>query len=193
MYFCIFVLFFILCNDILYFSFFFFFNDTATTEIYTLSLHDALPIRRRLGAARALDIFQPRSGPIDAPLHLLEEILVEPLVALHVIAHAGRRVEIDRLERPHERPAQGEALSDPDIDVLRRRIAVGDEAEGFFEQGALQTIHDEAVELALHHDRRLAGFDEEGAGALDDVGRRPRRWDDLSRRNEVGRIERMND
>src|SRR6266699_7164364 len=29
---------------ILYFVFFFFFNDTATTEIYTLSLHDALPI-----------------------------------------------------------------------------------------------------------------------------------------------------
>src|SRR6185369_5264101 len=27
------------------FLFFFFFNDTATTEIYTLSLHDALPIR----------------------------------------------------------------------------------------------------------------------------------------------------
>src|SRR2546421_10870321 len=31
-----------LCYDAL--SFFFFFNDTATTEIYTLSLHDALPI-----------------------------------------------------------------------------------------------------------------------------------------------------
>src|SRR2546430_17263756 len=28
--------------------FFFFFNDTATTEIYTLSLHDALPISRWL-------------------------------------------------------------------------------------------------------------------------------------------------
>src|SRR5688572_32861613 len=28
----------------LIFSIFFFFNDTATTEIYTLSLHDALPI-----------------------------------------------------------------------------------------------------------------------------------------------------
>src|SRR2546426_6663133 len=28
----------------LFSSFFFFFNDTATTEIYTLSLHDALPI-----------------------------------------------------------------------------------------------------------------------------------------------------
>src|SRR2546430_12821672 len=34
-------------------SFFFFFNDTATTEIYTLSLHDALPICR--GEARTRD------------------------------------------------------------------------------------------------------------------------------------------
>src|SRR6266550_9573196 len=30
---------------LLFFFLFFFFNDTATTEIYTLSLHDALPIR----------------------------------------------------------------------------------------------------------------------------------------------------
>src|SRR3989337_3253174 len=29
------------------FGCFFFFNDTATTEIYTLSLHDALPISKR--------------------------------------------------------------------------------------------------------------------------------------------------
>src|SRR3712207_7076805 len=34
-------------------SFFFFFNDTATTEIYTLSLHDALPIWRP-GTAKTL-------------------------------------------------------------------------------------------------------------------------------------------
>src|SRR2546430_14696067 len=32
---------------------FFFFNDTATTEIYTLSLHDALPICKRLDVAHA--------------------------------------------------------------------------------------------------------------------------------------------
>src|SRR2546430_14531439 len=31
-------------NPLQVFSHFFFFNDTATTEIYTLSLHDALPI-----------------------------------------------------------------------------------------------------------------------------------------------------
>src|SRR6266536_6715963 len=35
---------FVLTFFIFFFSLFFFFNDTATTEIYTLSLHDALPI-----------------------------------------------------------------------------------------------------------------------------------------------------
>src|SRR5215207_5364502 len=34
-------------NLLVLFIFFFFFNDTATTEIYTLSLHDALPIYPR--------------------------------------------------------------------------------------------------------------------------------------------------
>src|SRR3712207_8716577 len=35
------------------FLFFFFFNDTATTEIYTLSLHDALPISQPQGLSAA--------------------------------------------------------------------------------------------------------------------------------------------
>src|SRR2546430_14367678 len=39
----------------LYISLFFFFNDTATTEIYTLSLHDALPILFRTGGPGADD------------------------------------------------------------------------------------------------------------------------------------------
>src|SRR3712207_8619710 len=40
-----------------YISVVFFFNDTATTEIYTLSLHDALPICRTAGRRR------PRPAP----------------------------------------------------------------------------------------------------------------------------------
>src|SRR2546422_2217740 len=39
---------------------FFFFNDTATTEIYTLSLHDALPIFRRRASGRARAKRRPR-------------------------------------------------------------------------------------------------------------------------------------
>src|SRR2546430_4407695 len=38
--------------------FFFFFNDTATTEIYTLSLHDALPIYLARGAEEALGLLE---------------------------------------------------------------------------------------------------------------------------------------
>src|SRR3989442_11914430 len=43
--------------------FFFFFNDTATTEIYTLSLHDALPISPRMSSTSRRD-----SGVGLAPL-----------------------------------------------------------------------------------------------------------------------------
>src|SRR5215217_9500668 len=45
--------------------FFFFFNDTATTEIYTLSLHDALPISAPIGP-RA-DVQPPRGRPRRDP------------------------------------------------------------------------------------------------------------------------------
>src|SRR5256885_16572859 len=41
--------------------FFFFFNDTATTEIYTLSLHDALPISAR-AAVSAVPRFRGRAA-----------------------------------------------------------------------------------------------------------------------------------
>src|SRR3712207_9273480 len=39
---------------------FFFFNDTATTEIYTLSLHDALPISQAPGRPRRPDHLEVR-------------------------------------------------------------------------------------------------------------------------------------
>src|SRR5260221_6125362 len=56
----------ILCIHLLFLVFFF--NDTATTEIYTLSLHDALPICLNLGAALAQQPGQgfPACGLMDA-------------------------------------------------------------------------------------------------------------------------------
>src|SRR3712207_7410557 len=53
----------------------FFFNDTATTEIYTLSLHDALPIsplpadHARVGGQAVLDEVQRGAG-LEHPGHL---------------------------------------------------------------------------------------------------------------------------
>src|SRR2546430_16698060 len=49
----------------LLFFIFFFFNDTATTEIYTLSLHDALPIYGK-GCLSAFLFFVPILGGLPA-------------------------------------------------------------------------------------------------------------------------------
>src|SRR2546426_11235456 len=57
--------------------FFFFFNDTATTEIYTLSLHDALPIyeeesdQQRHHAENAHVQAERASHPLDLGVALL--------------------------------------------------------------------------------------------------------------------------
>src|SRR5215216_4564689 len=79
------LLFFVFLCFFFYF-FFFFFNDTATTEIYTLSLHDALPISPRLLPHLGQDPLQPRLGGIVDVRHrgrdgrvLLRDQRVHPL------------------------------------------------------------------------------------------------------------------
>src|SRR2546429_7947583 len=52
--FFLYLLFFVYISSPPFNSFFFFFNDTATTEIYTLSLHDALPIWYTSACCRGL-------------------------------------------------------------------------------------------------------------------------------------------
>src|SRR5574343_1725208 len=47
---------------IIFSCFFFFFNDTATTEIYTLSLHDALPICAQQFMLAQAQMIQPCCG-----------------------------------------------------------------------------------------------------------------------------------
>src|SRR5256885_4120527 len=69
------------------FFFFFFFNDTATTEIYTLSLHDALPICRQAGGWRRWRPRRPRAGrhprseehtsELQSPCNLVCRLLLE--------------------------------------------------------------------------------------------------------------------
>src|SRR2546427_7068530 len=56
--------------------FFFFFNDTATTEIYTLSLHDALPILFNVAAAAGRDesgVLAAMRAQLDMPERRSEE------------------------------------------------------------------------------------------------------------------------
>src|SRR5438876_8313962 len=86
----------------MYVVFFFFFNDPATTEIYTLSLHDALPIFTPLGAdldafwsglvtgsdgISAIERFrsEEHTSELQSPVHLVCRLLLEKK-NLHYIA-----------------------------------------------------------------------------------------------------------
>src|SRR5256886_13156044 len=82
----------------LLFYLFFFFNDTATTEIYTLSLHDALPIYDLQRHRRLVELgpVRPRVGEPD---HLVRRVAV---VVQHPLPRGERLVRVvhvqDRLE-----------------------------------------------------------------------------------------------
>src|SRR3989442_7663372 len=85
---------------------FFFFNDTATTEIYTLSLHDALPILGGTAAAIfakhriSLDAIHacrpPASHRFQLPEHFIESLAE---IRQHVIRSEEHTSELQ--SRPH--------------------------------------------------------------------------------------------
>src|SRR6266850_2049375 len=81
-------------QTMLVYHFLFFFNDTATTEIYTLSLHDALrsaraalalerrraparPRRRRDGQALQLRRSEEHTSELQSPCNLVCRLLLE--------------------------------------------------------------------------------------------------------------------
>src|SRR5256885_12700915 len=61
-----------------YFFSFFFFNDTATTEIYTLSLHDALPISERSQDVGVEPMITPHRVKLDGALDRLGGVADRP-------------------------------------------------------------------------------------------------------------------
>src|SRR2546422_5310987 len=102
---------------------FFFFNDTATTEIYTLSLHDALPISRRVYDAEsnknytnlfivAIDGGEPRrltsaharseehTSELQSRLHLVCRLLLEKKKTIPENASLGNPSAHDRYLTP---------------------------------------------------------------------------------------------
>src|SRR6266480_6080218 len=81
-----------------FFFFFFFFNDTATTEIYTLSLHDALPIPLGIAehALRSSAVSEPKI--LEMPAAKAELDRAEPKIPvfeaeLHALVEPGTSLE----------------------------------------------------------------------------------------------------
>src|SRR6266487_7205918 len=91
--------------------FFFFFNDTATTEIYTLSLHDALPISTnasrvcssvvRSGATdgssrpRTQSRSEEHTSELQSPVHLVCRLLLEKK------KKNKKKTQIDKKKKKH--------------------------------------------------------------------------------------------
>src|SRR5438477_11596468 len=76
----------------------FFFHDTATTELYTLSLHDALPILSLALAAVPSAVFAPTVVPLLALALVPQATLLVPTAA---VAPAGPSGSLPSMLPPH--------------------------------------------------------------------------------------------
>src|SRR2546421_10346906 len=83
-----------------FFLIFFFFNDTAPTEIYTLSLHDALPILDRVAQRERRESQVDRDAP---PLLLLPTVGIDAGEGFH----QGRLAVVDETGGPDYEAAEG--------------------------------------------------------------------------------------
>src|SRR6266487_3019749 len=101
--------------------FFFFFNDTATTEIYTLSLHDALPIRpaqqfRSLGVG--IEDLAARREHQSGCGQRAEQLQIQPALRLER-AQELRRARLRRELLVHRPEGEDEMIlrtaGDPDL------------------------------------------------------------------------------
>src|SRR6266850_8100449 len=167
------------------FSYFFFFNDTATTEIYTLSLHDALPIFRRQR------LLGDREQPLRLRAHLpdgegrggVRMQAVEP----HADVHAQ---EVPFLEdAPRRRNAVDDLLVDRGaqsggevVQSLERRAGAGVRANEVLSRAVELLGRNAGVDLTCDQGQRFRHDAAGGRHRLDLAGRldrdhRPRmRW-----------------
>src|SRR6266498_5816364 len=102
--------------------FFFFFNDTATTEIYTLSLHDALPILRERGRVQRTAAGHWLALGYNEVTHLLTD------QRFGEAAGRGGRIRLSRTGRegPHQLLGRVDTMlsqDPPEHTRLRRRVS----------------------------------------------------------------------
>src|SRR3712207_9459082 len=107
---------------------FFFFNDTATTEIYTLSLHDALPILPVVTHHRPRKVHKPElvvlcdvSGSVAGFSHftlMLTQALREHFTGVRAVGFGDTNDEVNRLFQPGGDVVAAVARSGREADVV---------------------------------------------------------------------------
>src|SRR2546422_7268191 len=115
---------------------FFFFNDTATTEIYTLSLHDALPIsvllleQRHVASPGARVGHRRQGGPVAARSWERERGIARQPSAHDVLPIGGAEHDLPDVVTPPARPPQRPLRPEAAERAPQRRAVPGFVIEG---------------------------------------------------------------
>src|SRR5215213_3725348 len=154
--------------SLIVFFFFFFFNDTATTEIYTLSLHDALPIcaspnemvvhgipgrfKLRKGDILSVDIGVVKDGWVADGARTFPVGEVSPL--------AEKLLEVTQrsLFRAVEQCWPGKRLGD-----VSNAVQSTVEAEGM---SVVRSLVGHGIGRSMHEDPQIPNFGEPGRGPM---------------------------
>src|SRR6266478_8180421 len=115
--------------------YFFFFIDTATTEIYTLSLHDALPIYLQIVDQVKRSVAVGRLKPED-PLPSVRQLALELTINPNTVARAY--LELEHQGFLYKRQGQGTYVCTPAIGAARReRNKI---VAGLFEKAIVEAV-----------------------------------------------------
>src|SRR6266576_3353521 len=131
---------------------FFFFNDTATTEIYTLSLHDALPIFGRIDEVFAGGRLEAPAGslvmpPLDRKSTRLNSSHVESSYAVFCLTKKNSTTTWSFPARPRASSRAMEATSSVCLSRVLTRGSFGNFTTCFFFNDTATT---EIYTLSLH-------------------------------------------
>ena len=100
-------------------------------------------------------------------------------------------VEVRVLERPRHRQPDAHAVAYDAVDVGSRCYPVTDQAIGLAQQGPLQAVEDESLDLLVHGDRGHGGAIQQGVAAGDRLGCREGGGHDLDHPDQERRVARM--
>src|ERR1700733_5675015 len=104
------------------------------------------------------------------------DLLVEASEAVRIIGHSAWCIEVDGLERPHERPAPAQAVAYGSIDVLATGDTVFHQCPRFAQQGSLQSIQYKSLHLFTYHHNAAFQPPHEICNEVDGGARGSWRW-----------------
>src|SRR6266542_3909553 len=153
----IFIIFFCYYFMSFFFFFFFFFNDTATTEIYTLSLHDALPILIEHGHLVGADRHGGGIGQRRAQASFARGISDLGAADFRIaVAERDRQLHRNDVDRAHQRLRERHRAGKAAAVVFRAPVADADRRVDY-DRGRLEPVHQgSGVDIGLERGARRA-------------------------------------